>query len=127
MDKPRVMGCTLMVPTGGSAVMTIALPGADPHLEWSLRYGNPKAVRFMAASVVESFDYLLSDSINLTEATRRLRVLRAAVRAQLAVPAVQGVTACQRCAPRDSLSRTASTGRFDSSQRPSALKGSSCE
>jgi hypothetical protein len=61
--------------------MTVSLPGADPHLEWSLRYGDPMAVRFLAASVIESFDYLLSDNINMTEATRRLRVLRAAVRA----------------------------------------------
>ncbi len=37
-------------------------------------------MRFLAASVIESFDYLLSSNINMTEATRRLRVLRAAVR-----------------------------------------------
>lgn len=80
MDKPRIVGPTLMVPTGGSAVMTVALPGCDPHLEWSLRYGSPEAVRFSAASVIESFDYLLSNNINMTEATRRLRLLRAAVR-----------------------------------------------
>jgi hypothetical protein len=43
------------VPTGGGAVMTASLPGCDPHLEWSLRYGNPEAVRFSAAAVVESF------------------------------------------------------------------------
>jgi hypothetical protein len=77
--QPRIVGPTLMVPTGGSAVMTVSLPGADPHLEWSLRYGSPEAVRFLAASVVESFDYLLSDHINMTEATRRLRILRAAI------------------------------------------------
>lgn len=83
MDKPRIVGPTLMVPTGGAAVMTVALPGADPHLEWSLRYGSPEAVRFLAASVIESFDYLLSSNVNMTEATRRLRVLRAALRARL--------------------------------------------
>ena len=71
------MICCLLSPT---AVMTVSLPGCDPHLEWSLRYGNPEAVRFSAAAVVESFDYLLSGHINMAEATRRLRILRAAVR-----------------------------------------------
>lgn len=80
MDKPRIVGPTLMVPTGGNAVMTAPLPGCDPHLEWSLRYGSPEAVRFAAAAVVESFEYLLSSNINMAEATRRLRVMRAAVR-----------------------------------------------
>jgi hypothetical protein len=78
--KPRIVGPTLLVPTGGTSVMTVSTPGADPHLEWSLRYGSPEAVRFHAASMVESFDYLLSSNINMAEATRRLRVLRAAVR-----------------------------------------------
>jgi hypothetical protein len=80
MAEPRIVGPTLMVPTGGDAVMTVSLPNADPHLEWSLRYGSPEVVRYLAASVIESFDYLLSSHINMTEATRRLRVLRAAVR-----------------------------------------------
>jgi predicted HAD superfamily phosphohydrolase len=80
MDKLRIIGPTLAVPTGGGAVMTVSLPGADPHLEWSLRYGDPNAVRFHAASVVESFDYLLSNNINMVEAMKRLRTLRAAVR-----------------------------------------------
>ena len=79
MADPRIVGQTLMVPIGGGAVMTVSLPGADPHLEWSLRYGDPVAVRFVAASVVESFDYLLSGHITMAEATRRLRLLRAAV------------------------------------------------
>lgn len=91
MADPRIIGPTLMVTTGGNAVMTVSLPGADPHLEWSLRYGDPVAVRFLAASVIESFDYLLSSNINMTEATRRLRVLRAAVRetpSGVALPAI---------------------------------------
>lgn len=79
MAEPRIVGPTILVPTGGNGVMTVSLPGADPHLEWSLRYGSPEAVRFIAASVVESFDYLLSSNINMTEATRRLRILRRAV------------------------------------------------
>ncbi len=76
-----VVGPTLMVSVGGGARMSISQPRADPHLEWSLRYGDPEAVRFVAASVVESYDYLLSDNINMVEATRRLRILRAAIRA----------------------------------------------
>lgn len=73
------VGPLLMVQTGGGSVMFVSRPDADPHLEWSLRYGSPDAVRFQAAAVVESFDYLLSDNINMTEATRRLRLLRAAI------------------------------------------------
>jgi hypothetical protein len=79
------MSYTLNVPTGGGAVMFIVNPMADPHIEWMLRYGrdlNPsEAGRFSAASIVDSFDYLLSENINMTEATRRLRLLRAARRA----------------------------------------------
>lgn len=84
MDKPRIVGPTIMIPVGGGAVMTAVNPGADPHIEWSLRYSSdlndPKGGRFSAADVVESYAYLLSASISMTEATRRLRVLRAAVR-----------------------------------------------
>jgi hypothetical protein len=75
---------TLPIKVGGSAVMFAPNPKADPHIEWSLRYSehlnDPRAGRFSAAAVVESFAYLLSDSINMAEATRRLRVMRAAVR-----------------------------------------------
>ena len=76
--KPRF---TVSVPTGGDAVMTIVNPMADPHIEWSLRYESDLASwvgRFSAAAVVESYDYLLSHHINLKEAVRRLRLLRAA-------------------------------------------------
>jgi hypothetical protein len=82
--KPRIVGSTIMVPTGGNAVMTVPNPDADPHVEWLLRYSrdlnDPKAGRFSAAEVVASFAYLLSNQITMTEATRRLRVMRQAVR-----------------------------------------------
>ena len=78
---------TLRVETGGGAVMTIVNPMCDPHIEWMMRYGrdlNPsEAGRFSAASLIESYDYLLSGAINMTEATRRLRLLRAARRSSI--------------------------------------------
>jgi hypothetical protein len=79
---------TLTVPTGGGAVMFIVNPASDPHIGWMLRYAGdlnqPQAGRFSAASIIDSFDYLLSGHIAMTEATRRLRALRAARRSALA-------------------------------------------
>lgn len=71
-------GMTKRVDVGDGAVMEIPAP---PHaerngLEWSLRYGNVAACRFVAASIVESFDYLLGPNISTAEAIRRLRVMR---------------------------------------------------
>jgi hypothetical protein len=49
----------------------------DGGLEWCLRYAHKvEGVNFQAASVVGTFDYLLSDQINMTEATKRLRQMR---------------------------------------------------
>lgn len=76
------MKMTLEVDHGDGAVSFIPDPlaCADGGLEWRLRYGDPRAVRFIAATVVASFDYLLSDDINMVEATRRLRQMRASRR-----------------------------------------------
>lgn len=49
-------------------------------VEWRLRYDDPEEVRYVAASLIESYDYLLSSDINMTEAIRRLRLMRAARR-----------------------------------------------
>lgn len=77
----------IVVPVGGNAVMFAPNPMADPTAEWCLRYSldlnNPLAGRYSSAAIVESFDYLLSEQINMTEATRRLRLLRAARRAHV--------------------------------------------
>lgn len=71
------------VAVGGIAVM----PMMDPlsfdsgGISWTLRYGNAescKAVGVLAAGVLDSYDYLLSDAITTAEAIRRLRILRAA-------------------------------------------------
>lgn len=68
------------VHTGGGAYMSIVNPWRDSGLEWQLRYGAANDVRYVAASVVASYDYLLSSEITTAEAIRRLRVLRAAHR-----------------------------------------------
>jgi hypothetical protein len=65
--------------------MTIIDPTADTGIEWVERYGNPESVRFTAASVLSSYDYLLSGNISLKEASRRLALLRRA-RAALTEP-----------------------------------------
>ena len=71
---------TQKVDCGAGAVMSIVEPRSleDGGVEWRLRYSDPAAVRFAAASLIESYDYLISDEITMTEATRRLRLLRAA-------------------------------------------------
>lgn len=75
-------GLTAHVPMGGGATHTICNPQsfADGGMVWRLTYANPALIRYAAASLIESYDYLLSDNITMTEATRRLRLLRAARR-----------------------------------------------
>ena len=85
VDAPEVSKLTLEVPCGDGAVMSIVHPRSleDGGIEWRLRYGNPEEVRFIAASLIESYDYLLSGHINQKEAESRLRLLRQARRAAL--------------------------------------------
>jgi|SRR5690606_31557482 len=76
-------GRTVAVSMGGGAYSTIINPLSFEQggPEWVMRYGNPETIRYSVASLLETFDYLLSDSINMTEATRRLRIMRAVRRA----------------------------------------------
>ena len=69
---------TRTVHVGDDAYMNIVNPWHDSGVEWQLRYGATKEVRYVAASLIESYDYLLSDNITAAEAIRRLRILRAA-------------------------------------------------
>lgn len=71
-------GMTRQVSLGDGAYSTIIDPWADPGAEWSLRYADPDVVRYVAASILDSYQYLLSDHISTTEAIRRLRILRRA-------------------------------------------------
>lgn len=73
-------GLTAQVVLGGGAVSTIINPQSFSNggPEWRCRYGDIESIRYTAASLLESYDYLLSDAINMAEATRRLRLLRAA-------------------------------------------------
>lgn len=72
-------GLTAQVVLGGGAVSTIINPQSfeDGGPGWRCRYGDVEGIRYTAASLLESYDYLLSDAINMTEAIRRLRLLRA--------------------------------------------------
>lgn len=74
-------GMTIHVPVpvdGEVVTMDIVDPRsfADGGMEWTMRYGNPESIRYTVASVLASYDYLLSDAITMTEATHRLRVMR---------------------------------------------------
>lgn len=60
------------------ASMPILNPQHEHGLEWQLRYRDPVQVRYVAASVVSSYEYLLSGNITTKEAIRRLRILRGA-------------------------------------------------
>lgn len=74
------MGSILSVDVGGGAVHTIVDPRSFPAggIEYCLRYGEPSlSAQLVAASLISSFDYLLSDNISTKEAIRRLRILRA--------------------------------------------------
>lgn len=84
-DEPRMSPCgplVRLVQVGHGAVMSVLDPTsfADGGLEWRLRYGDPASVGLVAACVVSDYDFLTSDEITLTEATRRLRILRRARR-----------------------------------------------
>lgn len=79
------MKLTAQVDCGDGAVMTISHPKAvaDGSVSWRLRYSHPYDVRMIAASIIDSYDYLLSDAITQAEAIRRLRLLRSARSAAL--------------------------------------------
>ena len=71
-------GMTLEVDCGDGAWMSIGDPRSytDGGLGWTLTWGNAESIKFTAASVISSYDYLLSDEITMKEAVRRLRLLR---------------------------------------------------
>lgn len=77
-DADAAKGMTKIVDLGGGASATIIDPrsfvAGGP--EWVMRYGNPCSIRFVAASLLESYDGLLSDTITTQEAVRRLRRMR---------------------------------------------------
>lgn len=76
-------GMTAQVALGDNAAMTIINPQsfADGGPEWVMRYGNVESVRYTVASLLGSYDSMLSGHISMKEATRRLRLARAARRA----------------------------------------------
>ena len=75
-------GLTAIVEIGDNAAMEIINPqsfaGGGP--EWQMRYGNPEPIRYVIAGLLSSYDALLSEEITMAEATRRLRLMRAARR-----------------------------------------------
>lgn len=71
-------GMTVEVPVGDGARHSIIDPRSFENggAEWVMRYGNPEAIRYTVASLLGSYDYLLSGEISTSEAIRRLRIMR---------------------------------------------------
>jgi len=69
----RVEG-TAVVHVAPNAAMSIP----EGELRWKVRYGNVTKVRYVAASCLDSYAYLIGADISTKEAIRRLRLLRAA-------------------------------------------------
>ena len=76
MNEARTNECqnAAFVGVGDGAQMTIP----NSELQWICRYGNIISVRYLAASCLESYDYLMGSNISEREAFRRLRLLRRA-------------------------------------------------
>ena len=73
-------GMVANVNHGDGAVSTIIDPRsfADGGPEWVMRYGNPESIRYTVASLLSSYDYLLSEHIPQREAIKRLMLMRRA-------------------------------------------------
>ena len=71
-------GMTIDVECGDGAWMTIIDPRSfeDGGPEWVSRYGDIESIRYTLASLLASYDYLLSSDISQKEAIRRIRLMR---------------------------------------------------
>ena len=58
--------------------MSFKDPTAETGLVWIMTWGNVESVRYTVASILESYDHLLSGYITHAEAAKRLRMLRGA-------------------------------------------------
>lgn len=77
-------GMTASVCIGGGAYSTIPNPQSYHHggIVWHLTWAaDVRPYTGTAASIITTFDYLLSDGISMKDATNRLRLLRNARRA----------------------------------------------
>jgi hypothetical protein len=82
-DYKHLKNITKIVDCGDRAIMMIIDPDSfkDGGVEWIMRYANTERlldVRYIVASLLGSYDYLLSDCITQKEAMRRLKLMRKA-------------------------------------------------
>ena len=88
LPEGRAHAVTLHVVTdNGECASTIPNPRAysdEGGPEWVMRYGDPEAHRYEIASLIGSFEYLLSPDYTASDAIERLRTLRRAYREALA-------------------------------------------
>lgn len=66
-------GDSLYVEVGDGAVMSMAIG----ELVWRLRYGDAEAARYIAASVIESYSYLVLECTR-KEVGRRIKLMKEA-------------------------------------------------
>ena len=74
---------TINVDCGGCKMTIVNPANENTHIEWQLRHASKNTViknRMTAASLLASYDYLLSDNINQSESINRLKILRQARR-----------------------------------------------
>jgi|GEM_PF-2872696 len=79
-DPKAAQGMTAEVELGEGAGATIIDPRSfeDGGAEWVMRYGNPASISLVVASLLSSYDDLLSCGITMRDAERRLRLMRKA-------------------------------------------------
>lgn len=77
-EREKLRDIYRYVDVGDDAVMLIPERASfkDGGPEWIARYGDIVAYRYIIASLIESYTYLLSPEINLAEARRRLALMR---------------------------------------------------
>lgn len=79
-DTPQLTRLIKYVSVGDDAVMSIPDRASykDGGPEWVARYGDIESNRYAIAGLLQSYAYLLSPEISLTEARRRLTIMRGA-------------------------------------------------
>ena len=86
-DHPRAYAHFIRVPVGGGAVHFVPnLWDSDDENNLTRMLTVEGKGHRMASTIIDSVGYLFSDAISTTEAIRRLRIIRAAVREHSRLP-----------------------------------------
>ena len=86
-DEPRAYKHFIRVPVGGGAVHFVPNPwDSDEENNLTRMLSVEEKGHHMASTIIDSVEYLFSDAISTTEAIRRVRIIRAAVRDHAGLP-----------------------------------------